>query len=60
MQKWFQIWDVERRERIYAVQLVNEELDAEKEKWENMQRVLEASGLEQLLLTESDLSQGSM
>lgn len=60
MQNWFQIWDVERRERISAVQLVNEELDAEKEKWENMQRVLKASGLEQLLLTESDLSQGSM
>ena len=52
MQQWFGIWEAERKERM-------EELDAEKEKWESMQRVLEISGLEQLLYSENDLSQGS-
>ena len=43
-----------------AVELVHEELDVEKEKWENLQRVLVASGLEQLLFSENDLDQGSI
>lgn len=60
MQKWFAIWDVERKERMSAVELVHEELDAENEKWENLQRVLVASGLEQLLFSENDLDQGSI
>lgn len=60
MQKWFDTWDVERKERMSAVESVHEELDAEKERWENMQRVLEASGLEQLLFSENDLSRGSI
>lgn len=60
MQKWFEIWDVERKERMSAVELVHEELDAEKEKWKNMQRILETSGLEQLLFSEDDLDRGSI
>ena len=39
MQKWFAIWDVERKERMSVVESVHEELDAEKEKGENLQRV---------------------
>lgn len=39
---------------------MHEELDAEKEKWENMQRVFEASGLEQSLGSENDLDQASV
>lgn len=54
MQKWFGIGDAEEKERMSAVKLMHEELDAEKEKWENMQRVLEASGMEQFLFSESD------
>ena len=57
MQKWFEIWDVEKKERMTAVERVHEELDAEKKKWENMQRVLAASGLEQLLSSENDPGQ---
>ncbi len=60
MQRWFGMWDVERKERKAAVELVHEELGAEKEKWENMQRVLEASGLEQLLFCENEPGQGSI
>lgn len=61
MQKWFEIWNVERKERMLAVELVHEELNAEKEKWENMQRVLEASELEQLRFPRNDdLGHGSI
>ena len=59
MQKWFGIWEGEKKERMTAVELVHEELDAEKEKWEHMQRILEAFGLEQLLFLENDLSHDS-
>lgn len=40
---------------MFAVELVHEEPDTEKEQWENMQRIPEASGLEQILYSESDL-----
>ncbi len=36
MQEWFAIWEVERKERIAAAELVHEELQAEKEKWKNV------------------------
>ena len=60
LQDWFAIWDVERKERMSAVKLVHEELDAEKKKCVKMQRILEASGLEHLFFFGGELSQGSI
>ena len=60
MQNWFAIWDVERKEKMSAVKLAHEELDAEKEKWVKMQQVVEVSGLEQLCFSGGEPGQDSI